>query len=53
MNPEDLFNNEPLPDIEFEYPLTANDKYRYIPCCCGTPLQNGKCRVCGSNYQED
>lgn len=52
MSPEELFNNEPLPDIEIEYPL-AHDKYRYVPCCCGTPLQNDKCRVCGSDYQED
>ena len=46
---EDEFNQ--IPDPETEYPTTG--KYQHIPMCCGTPLQNDRCRVCGSSYKEE
>ena len=28
------------------------EKYEFVPMCCGTPLVDDKCRICGSRYDE-
>ena len=29
------------------------EKYEFVPMCCGTPLIDNRCRICGSRYDED
>jgi len=30
-----------------------NEKFKDVPMCCGTPLKDNKCTVCGDSYDEN
>ena len=52
-----LLDGNSIPANQLAYKIDCISKriynrYEFVPMCCGTPLQDDRCKVCGDRYDD-